>query len=112
MKIHYRMLLLLAALTTLSTIALGKGDVAQGKKVFSRCAVCHGDSGEGNEAVGKAMGVNIPVLGSQEVQALDDSALKKAILQGKGKMQPVKLTDAELEDVIAFLRSLKKPLPK
>jgi cytochrome c2 len=112
MKICFRILLLLTALMMPLMIALGKGDAAKGKTVFSRCAICHGNSGEGNEAIGKALGVTLPGLGSKEVQALDDSALKKVILEGKGKMQPVNLSDAEVDDVIAFLRSLKKPLPK
>ena len=112
MKISGRMLFLLIALTMPLMIALGKGDEAKGKTVFRRCAMCHGDSGEGNEAIGKALGANIPDLGSQEVQALDDPALKKVILEGKGKMQPVNLSDAEADDAIAFIRSLKKPSPK
>ena len=112
MKICYRMLLLLTALTVSLMIAFGKGDVAKGKTVFSRCAMCHGDSGQGNEAIGKALGVKIPDLGSKEVQALDDSVLKKVLLEGKGRMQAVNLSDAEVDDVIAFIHSLKKPLPK
>ena len=43
----------------------------------------------------KLYGVKIPALGSKEVQSLDDAALKKIISEGKGKMQPVKLSDAE-----------------
>jgi cytochrome c2 len=87
--------------------ALQGGDVAKGKELFKRCAVCHGDSGEGKEAVAKAFGVIIPDLGSKQVQSLDDAALKKIILEGKGKMMPVKMSDQETADVIAFLRSLK-----
>lgn len=112
MKNFCRMLFLLTALAMSLMIALGKGDEAKGKTVFRRCAMCHGDSGEGNEAIGKALGANIPDLGSQEVQALDDPALKKVILEGKDKMQPVNLSDAEADDAIAFIRSLKKPPPK
>jgi len=67
---------------------------------------------KGNKAIGKALGVIIPDLGSKEVQALDDSALKKAVVEGKGKMQAVNLSDEEADDVIAFMRSLKKPSPK
>jgi hypothetical protein len=50
----------------------------------------------------------MPQLGSKEVQSLDDAALKKFIVEGKGKMKPVNLTDPEAADVIAFLRTLKK----
>lgn len=112
MKTFYRMLLLLVALAVPIVVALGYGDVEKGKAVFSRCSMCHGESGQGNEAIGKAFGVQIPDLGSKEVQELDDPALKKIILEGKGKMQPVQLTDAEADDVVSFMRSLRKPSPK
>ena len=88
--------------------AAGAGDVDKGKEVFKRCAACHGDSGEGKEAIAKMFGVTMRPLSSHEVQALDDAALKKVILEGKGKMSPIALSDAEAGDVIAFLRSLKK----
>ena len=58
--------------------------------------------------MGKALGVTIKPLGSKEVQSLDDAAIKKGILEGRGKMKPVNLTDQEISDVIAFLRTLKK----
>ena len=41
-------------------------------------------------------------------QSQNDAALKKVIVEGKGKMQPVKLSDRELSDIMAYLRSLKK----
>ena len=86
-----------------------RGDVAKGKEIYkSHCAVCHGNGGEGNEAMGKALGVKMPVLGSREVQSQNDAVLKKIILKGKGKMQPVALSSQELDHAIAFLRILKK----
>ena len=88
--------------------ALENGDVNKGKEVYGRCAVCHGASGEGNEAIAKMLEATMPPLASKEVQSLDDAALKKIIVEGKGKMKPVKLLDQQMEDVIAFLRSLKK----
>jgi len=99
---------LLLAWFPLLTLALDNGGAEKGKEVYNRCSVCHGAEGEGNEAMAKMLKVAIPALGSKEVQALDDAALKKIILEGKGKMQPVKLPDQELSDLIAFLRSLKK----
>ncbi len=102
------MLILLPLLGIPLLLATGKGDAAKGKEVFKRCAVCHGDSGEGREAIGKMFGVKMPVLSSKEVQSLNDAALKKVITEGKGKMKPVSLSDSEAEDVIAFLRTLKK----
>jgi mono/diheme cytochrome c family protein len=93
----------------LAMIPAEKGDVAKGKELFeSRCAVCHGTGGEGKEAMAKVLGVKIPVLGSQEVQSQADAALKKIVLEGKGKMKPVALSTQEIENAIAFLRTLKK----
>ena len=88
--------------------ALATGDAVKGKEVFKHCSICHGSSGEGNAAIGKAYGVTMPVLGSKAVQSLDDAALRKIVTEGKGKMKPVPLSAAEMDDVIAFLRSLKK----
>jgi len=89
-------------------LAAENGNATAGKQVFSRCIICHGDLGEGKEAIGKALGVTIPNLGSKEVQSLDNAALKKFIIEGKGKMRPVNLSDQEAADVIAFIRTLKK----
>jgi cytochrome c2 len=99
---------LIVFIVPLIGLAAEKGDAAKGKQVFSRCSVCHGDAGEGKEAIGKAFGVTMKPLSSKEVQALDDAALKKAITEGNGKMRPVILSDHEAADVIAFLRTLKK----
>jgi cytochrome c len=93
-------------------LSMEKGDASKGKAVFSRCSICHGASGEGNEAIAKALGAQIPVLSSKEVQLLDDAVLKKIVIEGKGKMKPVGLSDAEAADVIAFFRTLKKPAAK
>jgi mono/diheme cytochrome c family protein len=90
-----------------------KGDVDKGKALYSRCAICHGDSGEGKEAIGKMLGVTMPKLGSNEVQSKDANALKKIILEGKGKMKGLSLSDQEVENIIAYLRTLKNnPQPR
>ena len=100
---------LVISLVSLSLIGADKGDAVKGKVIFvSRCSVCHGESGEGKEAIGKAYGVKMPVLGSKEVQSLDDAAIKKVVSEGKGKMKPVSLSEQEMNDVVAFLRTLKK----
>jgi mono/diheme cytochrome c family protein len=102
-------LILLPTLMIASLLhAQKKGDSDKGKALFNRCAVCHGDSGEGKEAIGKMFGITMPKLGSKEAQSKDASALKNIILEGKGKMKGVSLSDQEVEDVIAYLRTLKK----
>jgi mono/diheme cytochrome c family protein len=102
-------LMLPALVIPLWILAAENGNATAGKQVFSRCAICHGDSGEGKEAIGKALGVTMPHLGSKEVQALDSAAMKKIILEGKGKMRPISLSDQDAADVITYIRTLKKP---
>ena len=42
------------------------------------------------------------------MQSLSDADVKKVVTDGKGKMRPVKtLSGAELDDVVAFVKSLK-----
>jgi hypothetical protein len=54
------------------------------------------------------MKVEIPALGSKEVQSKSDAELKKAITEGKGKMKPVAgLSAKQVDDVVAFVRTLK-----
>jgi len=87
-----------------------KGNAPAGKAVYDkRCVSCHAAGGEGKEAIAKMFKVEIHPLGSKEVQALSDAELRKVISEGKGKMVAVKgLSDKELADLIAFVRSLKK----
>jgi len=52
----------------------------------------------------------IPPLGSSDVQAKSDDEIKKAITQGYAKMKPIKgLSDKDVRNVIAFVRTFKKP---
>ena len=83
-------------------------DAAAGKAVYSkRCQACHGPAGAGNPAVAKMMGVTMKPLSSGDVQSKSDADLKNVIINGTGKMKPVKLTDPEAANVIAFIRTLK-----
>jgi mono/diheme cytochrome c family protein len=89
---------------------LAGGDAAAGKAVYDKkCATCHGPDGAGKEAMAKMLKVEFRALGSKEVQAKKGEELRKDVTDGTGKMKPVKgLTDAELDNVIAYVRSLKK----
>jgi len=91
-------------------VFLAGGDATAGKAVFDKkCATCHGADGAGKEAMAKMLKVEFRALASKEVQAKKDEELKKDITEGTGKMKPVKgLTDAEVGNVIAYVRSLKK----
>jgi mono/diheme cytochrome c family protein len=86
------------------------GDAEAGKAVFSKnCKVCHGADGKGNAAIAKVMNATLPDMTSKEFQSKTDEALKKQITEGGTKMKPIKLTDQEIADVIAYVRSLAKP---
>lgn len=100
----------IAFLVAVPAILAQKGDAAAGKAVFtSKCALCHGPAGEGKESMAKMFKVEFKHLGSKEVQAKSDADLKKDIGEGTGKMKAVKLaTDADMANVIAYMRTLKK----
>lgn len=123
MKSLHKLGLLLLALPLLF-LAAERGGSAQGKEVFAkRCATCHGPRPEHRYSFaslencspchrlsgkGKFLTVIRKSLGSKEVQSHDDASMKKDIVEGTGQMKPVKLTDQEAADVIAFVRTLKK----
>ncbi len=109
MKSWIKFGLLLSVALALPLLAVGGGDAEKGKALYgSKCAMCHGAGGEGKDAMAKALKVEFKHLGAKDVQAKKDPELKKDILEGNGKMKPVKLTDEEAANVIAFLRTLKK----
>jgi mono/diheme cytochrome c family protein len=91
-------------------LLVGKGDPEAGKAVFAKkCASCHGTAGEGKEAIAKMMKVELRHLGSKEAQAKSDDDIRKVIVEGTEKKKPVKgLSDADLDNLIAFVRSLKQ----
>jgi len=101
-------LLLMLCLSALP--ALAGGDATAGKAVYTKsCGSCHGPNGEGKDAIAKMFKAEMKPLGSKEVQAKSDADLKKVITDGSGKMKPVKgLSDKDLDNVIAFVRTLAK----
>ncbi len=100
--------IMMIAVATLALAVAGFGaDAKAGGAAFDKsCKGCHGATGAGNPAIAKMLSVTIPDLGSAEVQGKADGDLAKVISEGKGKMKPVKSVNAD--DVVAFLRTLKK----
>ncbi len=97
------------SLTTLTGSALA-ADASSGKDLYMRhCRGCHGQNGEGNPTMEKAMKVKIESLDSKAIQSMSDADLHKVIADGKGKMPAISnLSDAQVNDVIAYIRTLKK----
>ena len=79
----------------LFAVAVATAASADGAATFgSKCAACHGKSGEGSKMAPNA------------IAGLPADQVKKAISEGKGKMKPVKIEDADA--VAAYVSGLKK----
>jgi mono/diheme cytochrome c family protein len=88
------------------SIALAVPMVAQDKAADiykAKCAGCHGADGS------KAMMGSKPLNGA-DVQAMSDADITAEITNGKGKMPAYKgkLTDAQISELTAYIRTLKK----
>ncbi|RMH00017.1 MAG: hypothetical protein D6705_01590 [Deltaproteobacteria bacterium] len=81
-------------------------DPARGKAIFlAKCKTCHGSDGRGQTAFGRKIGV--PDL---TTSTLAPAAMRKVVLDGRAgtKMRAFrgKLSEAELDDLMAFLSRL------
>lgn len=73
----------------------------------AKCQMCHGATGAGDTPAGKSMKAR--PLNSPEVVKQSDEELAAIIRNGKNKMPAYKgkLTDAEINDLVKFIRTLK-----
>lgn len=107
----------IAALAACALVAAGvwaeEGKtVSSGKTLYGqKCASCHGKQGEGVAKMATMMKTTIRNWG--EVAATSDTlaAWKKITADGKGKMPAfkAKISAAELDSVMAYVKSLTKP---
>ena len=105
-----RTIVISIALAALSAGAVFAADAKAGQGVFEKsCKSCHGADGTPNAAIAKMMKVEMRDLKSPEVQSRSDADLKKVITEGQGKMKPIaSVTGASVDDVVTYVRSLKK----
>ena len=99
---------LFSLLAVLALPSLGSAQ-AKGQDTFkAKCAMCHGADGSGSTPMGKSMGLKD--MGSPAIQSMSDADLTAAITNGKGKMPAYKgkLTDAQISDLVSYIRTLKK----
>ena len=111
--------LLTVTIATACTVAFMAGSaLAQDAKAIyaKECAKCHGDSGAGDGAMGqKLKDKPSDWTKGAGLQGLDDGKLAESIKKGgaaigKSKAMPAypKLSDAEVNALVAHVKSLKK----
>ena len=89
--------------------AFAGGGGSDGAAIYkAKCAMCHGPDGAGQTPMGKNM--KLRDLRSAEVQKQTDAELTKWIADGKGKMPAYKgkLTPADIDALVGYIRSIKK----
>ena len=91
--------------------AAGSVALAQssGADIFkSKCQMCHGADGSGNTPAGKSTKVN--PFNSPDIVKMSDDDLIAVTKKGRGKMPAYagKLTDDQIKDVVAHIRTLQK----
>lgn len=103
--------------TAVPVAVAGGGDVALGQQTFATtCAACHGPAGEGVQGLGKDMTTSEFIAGLSDEELLEFVKVGRRIddpLNTTGVDMPPKggnpaLTDAQLIDIIAFMRSIHK----
>jgi cytochrome c6 len=74
----------------------------------AKCAMCHGPDGTAATPVGKMM--KVPSFKVPAVKAASEASLVAITKNGKGKMPAYngKLTDAQIRDVVSYIRKLEK----
>ena len=74
----------------------------------TKCALCHGATGEADTPAGKAF--NVPSFNSENVLKASDADLLTIAKNGKGKMPAWhdKLSDDQIKGLVTFIHSLQK----
>jgi mono/diheme cytochrome c family protein len=74
----------------------------------AKCAMCHGPDGTASTPTGKAM--KVPSFKDPAEIKASDADLIATTKSGKGKMPSysTKLSDAQIKEVIAYIRTLQK----
>lgn len=99
----------IAGIVVVGLMSLSGFAAESGAELYkAKCQMCHGADGTPSAAMAKSMGLKD--LKSDEVQKQSDADLKNAVSKGKGKMTGFagKLTDAQIDEVVKYVRSLKK----
>jgi len=93
----------LLAVSTAMSFAQSGADTYKAK-----CQMCHAADGSGNTPAGKSTKAN--PFNSPDVMKMSDDDLIAVTKKGRNKMPGFagKLTDAQITDVVAYIRTLQK----
>lgn len=103
--------LVIAATFFIFRTAYAQGNADRGKQLFLKnCAVCHGDDARGR--VGPTLkkdfpGIRVDLFLKQTISNGVDGSVMPAWSRAKGGP----LTDAEIDDIVAYIQSLGRPTP-
>lgn len=100
------MTIALGGICWLNSPAMAQG---AGEKVYkAKCASCHGADGKGATPAGKA--TKARDFCSEEVSKETDEEWTAIVVKGKNKMPSYdkKVTEAEIKEAVAYIRSLCK----
>src|ERR1700689_4222703 len=94
------------ATASLMTTGAWAADAAAGKAVYAaKCKNCHGADGTPSAGMAKAMGIK--PMGDPAIQGKSDADLQTSITKGFGKMKPQTVSGADLDNVVAAIRTMK-----
>ncbi|HEY0565711.1 MAG TPA: cytochrome c [Terriglobales bacterium] len=107
MKVMSSKPLALAALVAVTAVLPVSAFAQSAQDLYkSKCSICHAADGTGNTPAGKKM----EVKSFADVAKNSDATWVDITKKGKGKMPAYagKLTDSQITDVIAYVRTLAK----
>lgn len=106
MKIHAGLMLVATLAVSTISAAFAQGPGADTYK--AKCLMCHGVDGLASGPAGKAM--KVPSFKTPEAIKDTDAEFIAVTKNGKGKMPAYagKLTDAQIKEVVAYVRTLQK----
>lgn len=107
----FALLLLITTFTLFATASAQGGDVTRGKKLFDQdCAVCHGDRGQGR--VGATLAKDFPGIRVNDLlKDIISNGVQGSVMPAWAKAKGGPLSDAEIDDIVAYVRSLGNIAP-
>ena len=107
MKLFRLRIVVAGAVLMAVLVATGNAQTDAAALYKTKCQVCHGPDRKGDTVMGKKLGTKD--FHAPEVAKMPDAELFDVTKNGKGKMPPYdkKLTDAQIKDLVKYIRSLK-----